>query len=385
MLSLRNLILAHFGTKQRKARRCQLSLGLLTIAGVIFRSELALLVANMTLVYVASLKLSLQYTIIPVGIASALLGLLVSVPVDSYLWQRFLIWPELDALLYNTVEGKSSDWGTSPWHYYFTNSIPKLMINPLTLLVCIPAALFVKTIQKFSLDLMYPLVAYVIMFSFLPHKEWRFIVYVIPGLTAVASAGASWIWTRRSKSTLHGLLALALAVSVLVSALASTALLCISSLNYPGGEVMGQLDSIISEHPGHAKIHLDNLSCQTGVTRFLQDRTPKATFDKTEDSATLLEEGFWSQFDYVLAEDGKNVPGIWRSIGSVDSYTAISLSDGTPIGASMCRSLFRTRGAPACDTLQRMEMKIGSRLLCGRWPHVVLEPRLTILKNEAST
>lgn len=34
----------------------------------------------------------------------------VSIPVDSLFWQRWT-WPEAESILFNVVEGKSSDWG----------------------------------------------------------------------------------------------------------------------------------------------------------------------------------------------------------------------------------------------------------------------------------
>ena len=35
-------------------------------------------------------------------------------------WQRFPLWPELAAFLFNVMEGQSSAWGTEPWSWYFT-------------------------------------------------------------------------------------------------------------------------------------------------------------------------------------------------------------------------------------------------------------------------
>ncbi|KAH0145128.1 glycosyltransferase family 22 protein, partial [Aureobasidium melanogenum] len=226
---------------QKSSKRRRLALYLLTASGIIFRSEIAILLAMQTLYLLLQSRTSLVNEVIPAGLFGVIIGLGITVSVDSYFWQRFPLWPEWIGFVYNTIQGKSSDWGVSPWHYYFVNAIPRLLLNPISWSLCVPLALVNRATRKSSLDIMIPLLAFVAIYSILPHKEWRFIIYIIPGLTGVGAAGASWIWTRRFKTLLYRLLSLGLVCSTLLSFASSLSLLYISSLNYPGGEALTRL------------------------------------------------------------------------------------------------------------------------------------------------
>jgi hypothetical protein len=37
------------------------------------------------------------------------------------------LYPEGEVLFFNTVENRSSEWGVSPWHWYITNALPKVL------------------------------------------------------------------------------------------------------------------------------------------------------------------------------------------------------------------------------------------------------------------
>lgn len=63
-----------------------------------------------------------------------------SASIDLYLWLptlthpsfpfnswKQLIWPELSGLIFNFFNDKASDWGIMSKHYYFSNSLPKLL------------------------------------------------------------------------------------------------------------------------------------------------------------------------------------------------------------------------------------------------------------------
>lgn len=379
-VALRNLVLAKAvaskSTRSQKRRR--LALYLLTFAGIVFRSEIAILLAMETLVLLVQQRASLTKEVIPAGIAGVSIGLLVTISVDSFFWQQFPLWPEWTGFYYNTILGKSADWGTSPPAWYFVNALPRLLLNPMTLFVCIPLALGVKATQKTSQDILTPHLAFITLYSLLPHKEWRFIIYSIPAFTAVASAGASWMWTRRAKTIVYQALSFGLIVTTLGSFFASSGLLLISSLNYPGGEALQRLQQI-DTLPGKS-VYLDNLSCQTGVTRFLQTQ-PSWTYDKTEDKNSLLDPTFWQQFDYVLAEDPKRIIGSWQVIDTITGFAGITIK---PDDDEMATSISVNEGiiSRAKDTYLTLGQELRKTVTRGYWPVIRMEPKIYILRRE---
>jgi alpha-1,6-mannosyltransferase len=399
-LALRSILLASAcpPTDKSANKHYRLALYLLTVAGIIFRSELAILLACTTLNLLSRGSISITETIIPAGIGGATIGLLSTVAIDSFFWQTFPLWPEWTGFYYNTIRGNSAAWGTSPWHFYFLNALPRLFINPLTYIVLIPLAVFNPASRQRSLDIVVPSIGFVGLYSFLPHKEWRFIIYVIPGLTAVAAAGASWIWTRRTKTLLYRLFSLGLVLSVMASFVISTLLLTVSSLNYPGGAALAKLHGIVGRETNGSWVHLGNLACQTGVTRFLEKHEdPKSMrsrslwehtehprekwlYDKTEDPSLLLDPAFWCKFDYVLAERPEKVIGKWEILATQYGFAGIRVL--RPGETRLHRDLETAEGSeidekPNDALLDLLREKVTG----GWWVMVKMEPKIRILQN----
>ena len=319
-------------------RRYHHALTLLTAIGVIFRSELALLLCSHTLYLLIQRRIEADplEDILPFGLIGAAIGLALSVPIDSYFWQKIPLWPELAGFFYNFVSGKSSDWGISPFYFYFTSSIPRLLFNPITYNLCIPLTFALPPLRKKMRDILFPNLFFVFLYSFQPHKEWRFVVYIVPPVTAVAAAGASWIWTRRGKSLVYRFLSLTLVTSVFASFMASFGMSLISRLNYPGADALVRLHELNPGQDTQLNVHLDTFSCMTGITRFLQDSgnmvesgklltTPKWRYDKTEDEQTMLRPEFWLPFDWALAEEPERVIGKWEIIDTARGYSGIQI------------------------------------------------------------
>ena len=117
-------------------------------------------------------------------------------------------------------------------------------------------------------------------------------------------------------------------------------MLAISRLSYPGAEALNRLHTIADGKHTTVSVHIDTLSCMTGITRFLEKPVSQAMtpptiwrYDKTEDAEKLLDPTFWQQFDYVLAESPERVIGKWEIEEMVDGYAGLTLlRPGQPLG-----------------------------------------------------
>ncbi|KAL4896759.1 Alg9-like mannosyltransferase family-domain-containing protein [Aspergillus ambiguus] len=388
-------------------KRCQKALFLLATAGIIYRSELALFLATNTLFLLLTRRISITGEIIPAGVTGLLIGLAITVGVDSFFWQQFPLWPELAAFIFNVISGQASAWGTHPWHFYFANAIPRLLLNPLTYLLAIPFAFAHPSTRSAAAYLAIPSIAFVAIFSIQPHKEWRFIVYSIPSLTAVAALGSSYIWTHRTKSLIYRLLSLAMIGSTLVSFLCSTfVLLPASAANYPGAHALNALHTHAHSTKPHISVYLGNLACQTGVTRFLEtpsfpdktvshsapeDRPTTWKYDKTEDQKLKSSPSFWDQFDYILVEpsEGEKVvsladsPGTWEDVETVTGFAGMKIirPGDKAVGAVEGRVLDKFVGQQGVR-LWEMGRELARRVVTrGWWVELTMEPKIKIMRR----
>ncbi|XP_022081245.1 dol-P-Man:Man(7)GlcNAc(2)-PP-Dol alpha-1,6-mannosyltransferase-like [Acanthaster planci] len=227
-----------------------------------FRFELCLLLGLMLLEELLSRRLGLV-SLLGWGTVGGVLSLGATVLTDSFFWQYWL-WPEGAVLWYNTVLNKSSNWGTSPFMWYFYSAIPRAMAASLML---VPVGCFVdRRVWRFLL----PPMGFVFLYSFLPHKELRFIIYVFPMLNTAAAVAISYIFRHFSKSVFMKLLAVGVIGHFLVNMAATLAFLVVSHHNYPGGVALTKLHDAVPQDTAHVHVHIDVATAQTGVTRFTQ-------------------------------------------------------------------------------------------------------------------
>jgi len=126
-----------------------------------------------------------------VGVVSAMFFIPLTVLIDSFFWQE-ATWPELEVLFFNTYENRSSEWGTSPWHWYFSSALVKILTGQILLFVCG----IISNSNKLVIDvrishILFPTLSFIVLYSFLPHKELRFLFPVLPGINILTAIGLS--------------------------------------------------------------------------------------------------------------------------------------------------------------------------------------------------
>ncbi|XP_015762841.1 PREDICTED: dol-P-Man:Man(7)GlcNAc(2)-PP-Dol alpha-1,6-mannosyltransferase-like [Acropora digitifera] len=188
----------------------------------------------------------------------------LTISVDSIFWKRYL-WPEGEVLWYNTVQNKSSNWGTSPFLWYFYSVLPRCLLFAIAL---VPLGLWR---DRRTWTLAAPSIGFVFLYSFLPHKELRFIIYVIPVFNAVAACGMSFIYKNEGKwrPFVSSAVKVATIGGLLANAVVTALLLLISCHNYPGGVALQRLHSLLHNQTTEpCQVHISVAAAQTGVTRF---------------------------------------------------------------------------------------------------------------------
>ncbi|GAB1609804.1 probable Dol-P-Man:Man(7)GlcNAc(2)-PP-Dol alpha-1,6-mannosyltransferase [Argonauta hians] len=242
------------------------------IAIIIFRSDVCMLLGIYLLMDLITGKLCLKKAFVTIIFAGGII-LGATVLIDSFFWQRWL-WPEAEVFWFNTFHNKSSQWGISPFLWYFYSVLPRSLglttvLVPLGLYLC-------PSVRR----VVFPAIIYIILYSFLPHKELRFIIYVFPVLNIAAAAFINKMWRNRKKSNMNRIFSIGIILHLMTNTAFSCCFLYLSCNNYPGGYAINELHKL-EDPTSDVHVHIDVFTAQTGVSRFLQ-LNPQWKYNKTE-------------------------------------------------------------------------------------------------------
>ncbi|CDF91350.1 ZYBA0S11-00826g1_1 [Zygosaccharomyces bailii CLIB 213] len=277
--------------------RHNLAVCLLAFTAAIFRLEVAALGGGVALLSIYYKKMTL-FNAVKFGLMGGVIGMGISLTIDSHFWGRWCV-PEIDAFIFNVIQGNAAEWGTESPAGYFTHYMGTMFVPPTILFLCLVGLKMApQNLRIVALSGLF----HVVVLSLQPHKEWRFIIYAVPPIILLGSVAAAYVWENlKIATTLQALVAFALPLSPVLSMLFSLVFGHASSLNYPGGQALSEFNQmIIANNITNATVHLSVPACMTGITKFgeLDYDTYGITYDKTEDVAKL--EDLWPTFEYLI-------------------------------------------------------------------------------------
>ena len=285
------------------------------------------------------------------------------------MWQRW-VWPEGEVLYYNTVLGKSSNWGTSPWHWYVTKALPKVILANLVLVplafVSLPETVVawweLRQLPTLSTlfditwwEYLLPAVGYVGLYSCLGHKEVRFLFPIVPLLNLAVAVGMTRFYklifppSNKGKrvSKLAKLGAFGCIGLLVISFVAAVAFVAVSQKNYPGGDALLRLEQHLYDYQEQqglvpyepeVRLYIDVAAAMSGVSLFGQrqltgfnNSTLNWKFTKAgyEDEHALQEDlyEYSASFTHIISE--ANPSGEGNRL-STNAFTLIDFIPGNP-------------------------------------------------------
>ncbi|KAK8946046.1 Dol-P-Man:Man(7)GlcNAc(2)-PP-Dol alpha-1,6-mannosyltransferase [Platanthera guangdongensis] len=169
-----------------------------------------------------------------------------------------------------------------------------------------------------------PVFSFVLLYSYLPHKELRFIISSVPIFNVSAAIAASRMYHNQKKNIWRSLFLMMLG-SLLVSLGCSVISFMASYNNYPGGYALKALHQIgDSKHFPSKMVHIDSFTAMNGISRFSEEYPWR--YSKEEGIA--MEKYLGKNFTFLLNElpvvDG------YECLFAVKGFSRVQLQRGFP-------------------------------------------------------
>lgn len=133
-------------------------------------------------------------TYLPIGLMAG--GSLVA--LDTYLYGRFIVTP-WEFFRFNVLYDIASFYGQHPWHWYLTQGLPAILgINLLPVLWAIYNILHRPKEHRIGMVLLTAASLHIALYSFIPHKEFRFVLPLLPIFLYLAQ-DVIVPWSRKAK------------------------------------------------------------------------------------------------------------------------------------------------------------------------------------------
>ncbi|XP_014516585.1 dol-P-Man:Man(7)GlcNAc(2)-PP-Dol alpha-1,6-mannosyltransferase [Vigna radiata var. radiata] len=297
--------------------RVYAALNSLIFATTVFRCDMLLLLCSIGMQLLLTKQISVWGALKHcTGMALSCIGL--TILVDSVMWKR-LLWPEFEVFWFNSVLNKSSEWGTNAFHWYFTSALPR------SLLAAYPLSLFGLFLDRRVRSFTFPVLAFILLYSKLPHKELRFIISSVPIFNVSASIASNRIYNNRKKM-IWNLLFLTLLALLLVSLAGTITSFMASYWNYPSGYALKELHGIDFHHETNEEwVHIDTFSAMNGISRFCESDLP---WRYSKEEQISLEEFQQRNFTFLINEHP--VINGFKCLFTEDGFSRVRLKSGFP-------------------------------------------------------
>ncbi|KAJ6226973.1 Dol-P-Man:Man(7)GlcNAc(2)-PP-Dol alpha-1,6-mannosyltransferase [Anaeramoeba flamelloides] len=260
------------------------------------------------------------------SITPAISGIVLSFLIDSFFWKK-AIWPEGVVLLYNTVQNKSSDWGTSPFYWYFARLIPKAILNSLPIfglsIFCFPklkkspaSHLAIVAIPKEHKEPKRPKES-----KKKNNQKNQKDKTNQKNIKKTTNKTDPKIETKSPKKFFSYFVLFIGYCSLFVGIMITLSFLFASINNYPGGKALLEMNSYLNEQKLSFKpfLHIDVYAAETGVSRFLE--IPNIAYSKKEN----LKINQLLRYSHLITEISNLDSNKWKLIKPVQGFNGIDI------------------------------------------------------------